>query len=341
MVANGLGGKASDTDKPLMAQRETAAVADLDENVSVDKSSDSDRPIMDRRRAAAASQSTTTPIDDEHLDSGRPVAGPVRGPKVAPAPAPAPAPAISEPAAANTSGDKTSDSHRPLLTPDRRWKNLTSQRWQQLPPVERHKILLDMHDVDEFDSVIYSKANESSQPKSVFYDIPSYALRATASSRPLLKASAHFNPWTHWTHARTPEWHAQKQEEIKARGNRKDPKNFGQVAKRLAEGKAMRGHLPSYRKQELPDRVKTNPSWMAALAELDNLREAYHADQRTKAQQRKKGGKGKGKARLLDDDGDVDMGSPRSGGGSGSGEDPVQKRPTEFVLHRGDWTVAE
>ncbi|KAK8102522.1 hypothetical protein PG984_015668 [Apiospora sp. TS-2023a] len=345
VAVNGFGGKVLDSDRPQKTQSKTvAAVPVLDENVSGGKTSDSDRPLMDRRKAAAAPKIATAAMDGNGLDSDRSVADPTRGSKAAATPAPTPSPApvqpkaqsIGDPAAATVTGDKVSDSDRPLLTPDRRWKNITSERWQQLTPMQRRKMLVDMHDADEFDSVIYSKANESSKPKSVFYDIPPYALRAIPSSRPMPKVSAHFNPWTHWTHARTPEWHAQKQAEIKARGNRKDPQNFGQAAKRLAQGKATKGHLPSYRKQELPDRVKTNPSWMAALSELGKLEEAYHADQRAKAQQRKKRAKGKGKARLFDDDGDVEMDNPGSGGDA-----IVQQRPTEFVLHRGDWTEVE
>ncbi|KAK8068250.1 hypothetical protein PG996_007362 [Apiospora saccharicola] len=347
MAVNGIGGKVLDSDRPQKTQSKTvAAVPVLDENVSGGKTSDSDRPLMDRRRAAAAPKLAKAPMDGNDLDSDRSVADAIRSSKAAatPAPSPSPSPApvqakaqtIGDPAAATVSGDKVSDSDRPLLTSDRRWKNITSERWHQLTPVQRRKMLVDMHDADEFDSVIYSKANESSKPKSVFYDIPPYALRAIPSSRPVPKVAAHFNPWTHWTHARTPEWHAQKQAEIKARGNRKDPQNFGQAARRLAQGKATKGHLPSYRKQELPDRVKTNPSWMAALSELGKLKEAYHADQQAKAQQRKKRAKGKGKARLFDDDGDVEMDNPGSGGDA-----IVQQRSTEFVLHRGDWTEVE
>lgn len=341
MAMNGFRGNVLGSDRSLKNQSETAAVPDLDENVSGGKTSGSDRPLMDRRRPAAAPKRTTAPIEDNGLDSNRLVADPVQDSKAAATPAPTPSPApvqtkaqtINDPAATNASSDNISNSDRPLLTLDWGWKNITSERWQQLTPVERRKMLVDMHDADEFDSVIYSKANESSQPKSVFYDIPPYALRATPSSRPMPKVSAHVNPWTHWTHARTPEWHAQKQAEINARGNRKHPQNFGQAAKRLARGKTKQGHLPSYRKQELPDRVKTNPSWMAALSELGKLKEAYYADQRAKAQQRKKRAKGKGKARLFDVDGDVEMISPGSGG-----DGTVQQRPTEFVLHRGDWT---
>lgn len=344
MDVDGFGGKVLGSEQSKKQESQTAAVPDLDENASGGKISDSDQSLMDRRRAAAAPKPNTAPIDGNGLEPDRSVGDPVRGSKAAATPAPTPSPApvqakaqpIIDPAAANASGDKISDSDHPLLTPDRRWKNVTSQRWQQLTPVQRRKTLVDMHDADEFDSVIYSKANESSQPKSVFYDIPPYALRAAPSSRPMPIVSAHFNPWTHWTHARTPEWHAQKQAEIKARGNRKDPRNFGQAAKRLAQGKAARGHLPSYRKQELPDRVKTNPSWMAALSELGKLTEAYHADQRAKTQQRKKRAKGKDKARLFDDDGDIEMDNPGSGG-----DGAVQQRPTEFVLHRGDWTEVE
>ncbi|KAK7946886.1 uncharacterized protein PG986_011207 [Apiospora aurea] len=346
-VANGFGGEASSSETPQLARRETAAAPGLDRNVPGSKSSDSDRPILDRWRVGVVQKAVSTRTDDKHLDSDRPVPGPARDSNVVPTPAPAPTPdpdpalAISEPAAANRSGDKTSDSDRPLLGPDRRWTNVTRQRWEQLPPAQRRKMLVDTHDADMFDSAIYSKANESSRPNSVIFGIPSHALQATTSSRPIPQISAHINPWTHWTHARTPEWHAQKQAEIKARGYRKDPKNYGQVAKRLAQGKATRGQLPSNKKQELPDRVKTNPAWMSALAELDKMREAYHADQRTKAQQRKKRAKGKGKARLFDDDGDVEMDGPESGGGSG-GEGPAQQqRSTEFVLYRGDWTSTE
>ncbi|KAK8024388.1 hypothetical protein PG993_012454 [Apiospora rasikravindrae] len=339
-VANGFGGSASGPERPQVVRRETGSVPGLDGNVSGNKSSDSDRPIMERWRVGVAQKAVSTRTDAKRLDSDRLVGGPARDPNVVPDPAPARAPSpdpalvISEPAAANKSGDKTSDSDRPLLAPDRRWTNVTRQRCEQLSPAQRREMLVDTHDGDKFDSVIYSKANESSRPNSVIFGIPPHALQATASSRPMPQVPAHFNPWTHWTHARTPEWHAQKQVEIRDRGYRKDPRNFGQVAKRLAQGKATRSRLPSYQKQELPDRVKTNPAWMSALAELDKLKEAYHADQRTKAQQRKKRTKGKGKARLLDDDGDVEMDSP----GSGSDKDPAQQRPTEFVLFRGDWT---
>lgn len=363
LAENVSGGKSSDSDRPLMDRWRAKAAANATAKPSDDKGSGANRtllgPIGSSEVAAARAQPQARVLNgsdaaktygDQRSEAYRSFTNTAfRGQTGAATQAQTMAQilgkvkstaAIALEAEFASFGDEALESDRPLLILDQRWKNITPREWQQLTPVERSTALVDRHDANEFDSAIYSKANESSNPNSGFYGVPSYALRVTAPPRPEPKFLAHINPWTHWTHARTPEWHAEKQEEIKARGNRKDPRNFGQAAKRVAEGKATRGHLPSYRKPELPDRVKTNPSWMAALAELNKLKEAYHAEQRTKTQQRKRRRKGKDTAtqhRNVDGDGDVDMDDS-----SGSvGNEPVRtsQRPTEFALHRGNWTV--
>ncbi|KAK8004936.1 hypothetical protein PG990_010973 [Apiospora arundinis] len=371
LTENLSGGKSSDSDRPLMERWKArtdpkATIKPSDERI-VDPnrlpSGPARGPVIAGAQAQAQTQvkalntSGTTNTDGGDGDGGlginRSDPSAVRNSTVADnktqtltqtlAQSKGKAAAISAPNAEAASSDvKTSDSDRPLLAPDKRWKNLTAQKWQQLTPVQRRKVLVDTHDANEFDSAIYSKANETSWPQSVVYGIPSHALQPSAPPRPVPKISPHINPWTHWTHARTPEWHAQKQEEIKARGNRKDSRNFGQAAKRLAQGKAARSHLPSKFKQpELPDRVKTNPAWMSALAELDKMKETYHADQRAKRAKKRNKGKGKAAQQLVDKDGDVEMDSSPESAGDESAAHVIPQNPTEFVLHRGDWTIVE
>ncbi|KAI1394344.1 uncharacterized protein F4822DRAFT_45496 [Hypoxylon trugodes] len=158
---------------------------------------------------------------------------------------------------------------------------------------ERRRLLIAKHDPDKFDSYIYGKMNEPFHPGSPLFGLPDSLL----PPRPTRPAThfAHIDPRIHWNHARSEKWHRDKQDEICARGNRKD--KFGQAVTRAAKRK--RDEAEVALRVDLPERVKNNPEWMAALDELDQMAEPYYAQERkklkespvqgAKPQQKKKG----------------------------------------------------
>ncbi|KAI1088783.1 hypothetical protein F5B19DRAFT_406325 [Rostrohypoxylon terebratum] len=156
---------------------------------------------------------------------------------------------------------------------------IREQSWKCSKPEEKRQILVSKHDPEKFDSYIYSKSNEPFRPGSALFGLPPW-MQPTRPTRPATHF-AHIDPRIHWSHPRSEKWHMKKQKEIRARGTRKD--NFGKVAARAARRKREEGcHMPP-----LPDRVKNNPQWLAAVEELDEMAEEYHAQKREKLRERK------------------------------------------------------
>ncbi|KAI1451398.1 hypothetical protein F4805DRAFT_463824 [Annulohypoxylon moriforme] len=176
---------------------------------------------------------------------------------------------------------------------------------------EKRQTLESKHDPIQFDSYIYGKNNEPFRPGSALFGLPPWKQPA----RPTRPAThyAHIDPRIHWSHPRSDTWYDKKRREIHERGNRKD--NFGRAAARAAKRKREESNSIV----SLPDRVKSNPQWLAALDELDEMAEPYFTHQREKFKERKRrkerdrytdniGQKEERKeTNLIDEDGDYEM----------------------------------
>ncbi|RYO92229.1 hypothetical protein DL766_000157 [Monosporascus sp. MC13-8B] len=137
-----------------------------------------------------------------------------------------------------------------------------------LNPEERRRILAEQHDPKKFDSYIYGKANEPFRPGSKLFNVPWYEQPA----RPARPATSfgYLDPRVHWSEPRPPQWFERKRKEVSERGGRKA--NFGRAA-----ASAARRKLEDQRANRwvgLPERVKSNQKWLAALDEMDELAEA-------------------------------------------------------------------
>ncbi|XXH04182.1 hypothetical protein Hte_010595 [Hypoxylon texense] len=154
------------------------------------------------------------------------------------------------------------------MFPKRNWKNLNVE--------ERRQVLISRHNPVKFDAFIYGKLNEPNRPGSALFDVPEYE----QPPRPTRPAThfAHIDPRVHWTHPRSKTWYQEKQDEIRQRGTRKS--NFGRATasaarRRQKEEKDNVG-------VDLPERVKRDPAWLAAIDELDEMADRYHAREREK-----------------------------------------------------------
>ncbi|KAI0885855.1 uncharacterized protein GGS22DRAFT_188143 [Annulohypoxylon maeteangense] len=156
---------------------------------------------------------------------------------------------------------------------------IRDQSWRSSNIEKKRQILISKHDPEKFDSYIYSKNNEPFRPGSALFGLPPWKQPARPT-RPAMHY-AHIDPRIHWSHPRSETWHRKKQREIYERGNRKD--NYGQAAARAAKRKREDSHPTT----SLPERVKSNPKWLAALDELDEMAEIYHAQKRAKFKGRK------------------------------------------------------
>ncbi|RYP16045.1 hypothetical protein DL765_005361 [Monosporascus sp. GIB2] len=137
-----------------------------------------------------------------------------------------------------------------------------------LDPEERRRILVEQHDPEKFDSYIYGKANEPFRPGSELFNVPWYEQPA----RPVRPATSfgYLDPRVHWSEPKPPQWLERKRKEVSERGGRKA--NFGRAA-----ASAARRKLEDQRANRwvgLPERVKSNPRWLAALDEMSELAEA-------------------------------------------------------------------
>ncbi|KAI0012529.1 hypothetical protein F4779DRAFT_567961 [Xylariaceae sp. FL0662B] len=166
-----------------------------------------------------------------------------------------------------------------------------NRSWKNLNPEERRQAWVAKHDPEKFDSYIYGELNEANRPGTALFGQPEY-LQPPRPTRPATHF-AHLDPRVHWVRPHSQQWYLEKQKEIRERGNRK--KGFGQAAARAARNKGA-GGAP---KSDLPERVLNNPAWLAAVDELDDMAEQYHAKKReirlarrAKAREKEKG-KGK------------------------------------------------
>ncbi|KAI0383296.1 hypothetical protein F5Y04DRAFT_32253 [Hypomontagnella monticulosa] len=159
---------------------------------------------------------------------------------------------------------------------------------------EQRQDLIAKHDPKKFDSYIYSKQNEPFRPGSALFGVPQHHL----PPRPTRPATtfAHIDPRVHWNHRRPAKWYLEKQRDIRERGTRKS--NFARTAacaarrKREAGGEAPR--------MGLPERVRSNPQWLAALDVLEEME--GKAEERRRATMRKgrqdNGGEAGGEGRV-------------------------------------------
>ncbi|KAI0179505.1 hypothetical protein GGR52DRAFT_536440 [Hypoxylon sp. FL1284] len=147
-------------------------------------------------------------------------------------------------------------------------------KWKHMNPEQRREAIVSQHDPKKFDSYIYGKLNEPNRPGSALFDVPEH-LQPPRPTRPATHF-AHFDPRVHWSHRRSKKWHLKKQDEIRERGTRKS--NFGRAA-----ASAARQRQQAYEDSTtvvLPERVSSNPKWVAAVYELDDMAEQYHAQRR-------------------------------------------------------------
>ncbi|KAI0102830.1 hypothetical protein GGR51DRAFT_281070 [Nemania sp. FL0031] len=215
----------------------------------------------------------------------------------------APVPPINEPSEPQPIA-KISQGPLSALLGGRVWKNMT--------PEERRLFWVSQHDPEKFDAHIYSENNRPFRPGDPLFGVA----EDTLLPRPKRPAE-HFDyidPRTHYSHHRPEAWYAKKQKEVSARGNRKT--NFGQVAKRVAQRKqAAPKPDPKHKQDSLPQRVRDNPKWLAALEVLEKL-EAQARDKGASAStstskstpQQERAAKSKAKAAIdAEPNSDVDM----------------------------------
>ncbi|KAI5858240.1 hypothetical protein GGS23DRAFT_587249 [Durotheca rogersii] len=177
--------------------------------------------------------------------------------------------------------------------------------WRHLNPEERRQVWLANHDPDVFDGYIYGKANEPNRPGSSLYGVPDY-LQPSRPTRPAARY-AHIDPRIHWAQPRSQKWYREKQEEIRERGAKKS--NFGKAAARAAQRRREEADNPP--RMDLPERVRNNPAWLAAIDELDEIAEQYHLrkrkehqkrmERRKKRQEKEKQGESNGVANSIDE----------------------------------------
>ncbi|KAI2606440.1 uncharacterized protein GGS25DRAFT_501285 [Hypoxylon fragiforme] len=186
--------------------------------------------------------------------------------------------------------------------------------WKHLSPEERRQIWVAKHDPEKFDSYIYGKLNEPNQPGSALFGLPEWQ-QPPRKTRPATHF-AYMDPRVQWTQPRPKKWYQNKQEDIRRRGTRKS--NFGKAAARVAQRKLEEedGYPP---KVELPERVKNNPAWLAALDELDEMAQKYDALQRQRWRRSRNTRiwealwKGKDNTpNIVDDDDKMDLDSPEA-----------------------------
>lgn len=166
---------------------------------------------------------------------------------------------------------------------------------------ERRQALIARHDPDKFDAFIYGKLNEPNRPGSALFDLPEYQ----QPPRPARPAThfAHIDPRVHWTHPRSQKWYQEKQDVIRERGTRKS--NFGRATASAARRR--QEEEKDNVRVDLPERVKRNPEWLAAIDELDEMADRYHARERGKVRLRALEKRGKDNGRDTIDDSDDEM----------------------------------
>ncbi|KAI1349075.1 hypothetical protein F5Y01DRAFT_193558 [Xylaria sp. FL0043] len=153
---------------------------------------------------------------------------------------------------------------------------LGGREWEKMSPEERRQFWVSQHDPKAFDAHIYSENNRPFRPGDALFGLTDDML----PPRPT-RVATHFDyidPRSRYSQQRSDEWYQEKQKEISARGDRK--KNMGEAVKRAVQRKRTTP-MPTERqkKDRLPQRVRDNPKWLAALDVLEKL-EAQARDKR-------------------------------------------------------------
>lgn len=177
---------------------------------------------------------------------------------------------------------------------------------ENLPPGERRRLAkVKRFDSSRFDSLVYYY-NDATPPEGLVIDLEAFDTEERKSSNQE-RLYLPVDPRIHGMHNESEAWFERKQEEIKRRGGRKFW--FGRAARRMRwlrekqmaeerirEGAIQKGEVPppkvpqpwSYRRcidfgdvpaEELPQKVKDNPAWLAACAWLREDRKRYLAEE--------------------------------------------------------------
>ncbi|KAI0873728.1 hypothetical protein GGS24DRAFT_379277 [Hypoxylon argillaceum] len=140
--------------------------------------------------------------------------------------------------------------------------------WKKMSPEERRLFWVSQHDPEKLDAQIYSENNRPFRPGDDLFGVADDALPL----RPKRPAT-HFdyiNPRTHYSHQESEALYLQKQKEFPARGNRKT--RFGEAIKRgVLRKQAAPKPSQKQKRDKLPQRVRDNPKWLAALDVLERL----------------------------------------------------------------------
>lgn len=131
------------------------------------------------------------------------------------------------------------------------------------PPVEQERLrrVEDFSQAD-FDACLYNQSEASEPPQNVL--VPPPPVPSCAQDSP---SFLHIDPLVHYTRPLPPSWLKNKQEEIKARGSKKD--NFGKAAERTARKKRKQDDVPL--EDKVPDVVRFSDSWMRAQQWFTNV----------------------------------------------------------------------
>lgn len=141
-------------------------------------------------------------------------------------------------------------------------------------------------DTAYFDALIYSQPGAATPPPSVDLALaaaPPPPPQPPSTSRPTPQAVKEtvppegkdeplyldIDPRIHWPQQHSAAWHARKQKEIRARGNRKA--NFGRAAQSLQRQRREREKACLPFEDTLPDKIAENPAWVRVLRRLKGL----------------------------------------------------------------------
>lgn len=139
------------------------------------------------------------------------------------------------------------------------------QPLQRTPPLEKQRRrLVEEADTSVLDAFIYSQQGSSQFPppgveRQLHHQEPAEPPEPKKQGNLFL---AHMDPRTHRSRPHSNEWYRKKEEEIKARGGRKA--NFGKAVQRMKHQRQQETR-ESF-EASLPDRVRQNEDWVAALA---------------------------------------------------------------------------
>ncbi|KAI2638750.1 hypothetical protein GGS26DRAFT_542756 [Hypomontagnella submonticulosa] len=213
----------------------------------------------------------------------------------------------------------------PAFTASGQFQKEKSLEEQQQNPITKH-------DSKKLDSYIYNKQNEPFRPGSASFGVPAYHL----PPRPTQSAAAftYIDPRVHWNHHHSAKWHLEKQRNIRERGTRKT--NFGRAAARLAKRKREEGDQAP--EMALPERVMSNPQWLAAIDVLEEMegkmKERRRAKWREDRRERERNAEGQKKAGRKEEAGEAEIGgfSPHGGGEVVEKDDESSVWPTDSTF---------